>query len=190
MPFKSEILAVAVFVLVLIVPVGALAAAPISDDDSDDAPAAIDNAGTEKTVDQIAREMSNPLAAFTSGTYQFDYRSYQGDIDGAGDDNSMTHLIGGVFPFMQKDGQGFVFRFMLPVNVGWAILMAAGLSFVGAGIRPPAPEWGSMIALGAPLLMTGQWWVALSPGLAIGICVLGLALLANALEVLLDPTRL
>jgi peptide/nickel transport system permease protein len=78
---------------------------------------------------------------------------------------------------------------MMPVNVGWAVLMAAGLSFVGAGIRPPAPEWGSMISLGAPLIMTGQWWIALFPGLAIGICVLGLALLANALEILLDPAR-
>jgi peptide/nickel transport system permease protein len=78
---------------------------------------------------------------------------------------------------------------MMPVNVGWSILMAAGLSFVGAGIRPPAPEWGAMIAVGAPLLITGQWWVALFPGLAIGTCVLGLALLANALEILLDPTR-
>jgi peptide/nickel transport system permease protein len=76
-----------------------------------------------------------------------------------------------------------------PVNVGWAILMTSGLSFIGAGIRPPAPEWGAMIAIGAPLLITGQWWVALFPGMAIGMCVLGLALLGSALEVLLDPTR-
>jgi peptide/nickel transport system permease protein len=76
-----------------------------------------------------------------------------------------------------------------PVNVGWAILMTAGLSFVGAGVRPPTPEWGSMIAIGAPLLATGHWWVGLFPGIAVGICVFGLALVANALEVLLDPTR-
>ncbi|MFW6116808.1 MAG: ABC transporter permease [bacterium] len=77
----------------------------------------------------------------------------------------------------------------LPVNVGWAILMTASLSFVGAGVRAPTPEWGSIIAVGAPLLMTGQWWVALFPGITIGLCVLGLALVANALEILLDPTR-
>ena len=76
-----------------------------------------------------------------------------------------------------------------PVNVGWAILMTAGLSFIGAGVRPPTPEWGSMIAIGASLLVTGKWWVALFPGAAIGLCILGLALLANALEILLDPTR-
>jgi peptide/nickel transport system permease protein len=76
-----------------------------------------------------------------------------------------------------------------PVQVGWAILMTAALSFVGAGVRSPTPEWGSMIAIGAPLLITGQWWVAVFPGIAVGLCVLGLALLANALEILLDPTR-
>ena len=76
-----------------------------------------------------------------------------------------------------------------PVNVGWAILMTAGLSFIGAGVRPPTPEWGSMIAIGAPLLITGQWWVAIFPGIAVGLCVLGLALLANSLEIILDPTR-
>ena len=76
-----------------------------------------------------------------------------------------------------------------PVNVGWAILTTAGLSFIGAGVQAPTPEWGSMIAIGAPLLVTGQWWVAIFPGLTVGICVLGLALFANSLEVLLDPTR-
>ena len=76
-----------------------------------------------------------------------------------------------------------------PVNVGWAILMTASLSFIGAGVRPPTPEWGSMISIGAPLLITGEWWVALFPGMAIGLCVLGLALVGGALEILLDPTR-
>jgi peptide/nickel transport system permease protein len=76
-----------------------------------------------------------------------------------------------------------------PVNVGWAILMAAALSFVGAGVRPPTPEWGAMIASGAPLLIMGQWWTAVFPGIAVGLCVMGLALTASALEILLDPTR-
>jgi len=75
------------------------------------------------------------------------------------------------------------------VNVGWAILMASGLSFVGAGVRVPTPEWGAMIAVGAPDLITGQWWGALFPGFAVGITVLGLALVGNAVEVVLDPTR-
>jgi peptide/nickel transport system permease protein len=98
-----------------------------------------------------------------------------------------------------SDGQLLV-RHLLPntmevvlvqfsVNVGWAILMAAGLSFIGAGVRIPTPELGSMISIGAPDLMTGQWWTALFPGLAVGITVLGLALVGSAAEVLLDPTR-
>lgn len=75
------------------------------------------------------------------------------------------------------------------VNVGWAILMAAGLSFIGAGVRVPTPEWGAMISVGAPDIVTGQWWVAFFPGLAVGITVLGLAMTGSAVEVLLDPTR-
>lgn len=75
------------------------------------------------------------------------------------------------------------------VNVGWAILMAAGLSFIGAGVRVPTPEWGSMISIGAPDLITGHWWPTFFPGLAVGITVLGLAIVGNASEILLDPTR-
>ncbi len=75
------------------------------------------------------------------------------------------------------------------VNVGWAILMAAGLSFIGAGVRVPTPEWGAMISVGAPDLVMGYWWAAFFPGLAVGITVLGLALVGNAVEVVLDPTR-
>ena len=44
------------------------------------------------------------------------------------------------------------------VNIGWSILLTAALSFVGAGVRPPTPEWGSMIAMGFQNLVTGQWW--------------------------------
>jgi peptide/nickel transport system permease protein len=53
------------------------------------------------------------------------------------------------------------------VNLGWTILNAAGLSFLGLGIDPPAPEWGIMLAEGAPVAMAGAWWVAVFPGLAI-----------------------
>lgn len=47
---------------------------------------------------------------------------------------------------------------------GWAILTVAGLAFIGVGIRPPTPEWGVMVAEGAPDIITGQWWTALFPG--------------------------
>lgn len=75
------------------------------------------------------------------------------------------------------------------VNVGWSVLLTAGLSFVGAGVRVPTPEWGSMIAVGAQNMITGQWWPALFPGIAIGITVLGFALIGDSLELMLDPVR-
>ena len=75
------------------------------------------------------------------------------------------------------------------VNVGWSVLLTAGLSFVGAGVRVPTPEWGSMIAVGSQNMITGQWWPALFPGIAIGITVLGFALIGDSLELMLDPVR-
>jgi peptide/nickel transport system permease protein len=44
----------------------------------------------------------------------------------------------------------------LSVNIGWAILLTAGLSFIGAGVEAPTPEWGSMIAMGYQNIITGQ----------------------------------
>ncbi len=75
------------------------------------------------------------------------------------------------------------------VNMGWAVLLTAGLSFVGAGVRVPTPEWGSMIAVGAQNMITGQWWPALFPGVAIALTVLGFALIGDSLELMLDPVR-
>ncbi len=75
------------------------------------------------------------------------------------------------------------------VNIGFAILFTAGLSFVGAGVRPPTPEWGLMIATGAPDIVTGQWWPALFPGLAIGLAVMAFAIVGDMFEHLLDPRR-
>lgn len=68
------------------------------------------------------------------------------------------------------------------VTVGFAILLTSGLSFVGAGVRPPTPEWGLMIANGAPKLVLGQWWTSLFPGIAISLTVFGYAAVGNALE--------
>jgi peptide/nickel transport system permease protein len=68
------------------------------------------------------------------------------------------------------------------VTAGWAILLIAGLSFVGVGVRVPTPEWGSMVNAGAHAMVTGQWWVALFPGLAITIAVLGFNLLGDGLQ--------
>ena len=75
------------------------------------------------------------------------------------------------------------------VNVGWAILVTASLSFIGAGIPVPTPEWGSMVGIGASMMITGEWWAAFFPGVAIALCVLAFALVTDAVRVLINPER-
>jgi peptide/nickel transport system permease protein len=72
------------------------------------------------------------------------------------------------------------------INIGWALLLTAGLSFVGAGLQPPAPEWGLQISEGADNIVSGQWWISLFPGLALGLCVLSFALAGDVIRKLLD----
>lgn len=74
-------------------------------------------------------------------------------------------------------------------GIGFAILLTAALSFVGAGVPKPTPEWGSMISIGAPNMMTGQWWTAFFPGVALGITVLGYALVGDGLRDYMDPVN-
>lgn len=75
------------------------------------------------------------------------------------------------------------------VNVGWAIMLTAGLSFIGAGIPVPTPEWGSMVSIGASMMITGEWWAAFFPGMAIAMCVLSFAAVGEAVRVLVNPER-
>ncbi len=75
------------------------------------------------------------------------------------------------------------------LNLGWAIINAAGLSFIGLGVRPPTPEWGIMVAEGATYMVSGQWWAALFPGLALMMAVFCFNLLGDGLRDLVDPRR-
>lgn len=75
----------------------------------------------------------------------------------------------------------------ISISVGMAILLTAGLSFIGAGVRMPVPEWGLMVATGAQQMILGVWWVSLFPGLAIVLSVLCFALLGDVAKELLDP---
>jgi len=75
------------------------------------------------------------------------------------------------------------------LNMGWAILNAAGLSFIGLGIRPPQPEWGIMVADGASYIFSGEWWVFTFPGLALMGAVLIFTRAGDALRQLFDPRR-
>lgn len=72
------------------------------------------------------------------------------------------------------------------MDIGYAILMTAGLSFLGAGAQPPTPEWGLMIATSRIYFMEFPWTVVF-PGLAIFISVLGFNLLGDGLRDVLDP---
>jgi peptide/nickel transport system permease protein len=67
-----------------------------------------------------------------------------------------------------------------------ALLEAAGLSFLGLGVRPPTPEWGSMLADGKEYFMDG-WWMILAPGICIFLVVISLNILGDNLRDALDP---
>lgn len=70
----------------------------------------------------------------------------------------------------------------ISVNMGFAILLTAGLSFVGAGVRPPTPEWGIMISVGSRQMITGQWWVSFFPGVAVALTVFSFAIVGESLR--------
>ncbi|TVQ54693.1 MAG: ABC transporter permease [Rhodobacteraceae bacterium] len=77
----------------------------------------------------------------------------------------------------------------ISLNLGWAILNAAGLSFIGLGVRPPTPEWGIMVAEGATYIISGEWWLALFPGAALMLAVFCFNLLGDGLRDLIDPRK-
>jgi peptide/nickel transport system permease protein len=72
------------------------------------------------------------------------------------------------------------------LDLGFVILAAAGLSFIGLGAQPPSPEWGAMLSSSREILRDA-WWSATFPGLAILLTVLGFNLLGDGLRDLLDP---
>ena len=93
---------------------------------------------------------------------------------------------------------GVVLRFLLPnvlpamavqisLNLGWAILNAAGLSFIGLGVKPPTPEWGIMVAEGARFITTGKWWLVACPGGALMVSALCFNLVGDGMRDILDP---
>lgn len=90
-----------------------------------------------------------------------------------------------------------IFRHLLPnalapiivaatLGIGNTIVLEAGLSFLGLGIQPPTPSWGTMVADGRNYLLNA-WWIATFPGLAIVLVVLGFNLVGDGIRDAMDP---
>ena len=90
------------------------------------------------------------------------------------------HILRNIMPTMMVQAS---------LNMGWAILNAAGLSFIGLGVRPPTAEWGIMVSSGASYMISGQWWTFVFPGMALVIAVFCFNLLGDGLRDLIDPRR-
>ncbi len=92
----------------------------------------------------------------------------------------LTQILPNIMPIMAVQ---------MSLTMGYAILNAAGLSFIGLGVKPPTPEWGIMVAEGAGFIISGEWWIALFPGLALMIAVFCFNLLGDGVRDMIDPQR-
>ena len=73
------------------------------------------------------------------------------------------------------------------LTIGVVIIAEASLSFLGVGVPPPEPAWGSMLADGRSMLMVGDWWLTIFPGICIMLVVLATQLMGDWLRIRLDP---
>jgi peptide/nickel transport system permease protein len=89
----------------------------------------------------------------------------------------MRHILPNILPAIIA---------LATLDVAWAILNAATLSFLGLGAQPPTPEWGAMINEGRVLLRRAPW-ISLAPGAMMTWTVLGINLLGDGLRDALDP---
>ena len=76
---------------------------------------------------------------------------------------------------------------LISLGAAQAILITSGLGFLGLGIPPPNPEWGTDLAAGRMYIMDGMWWLTVFPGLLIFLAVLGFNLLSEGLDAVLNP---
>jgi peptide/nickel transport system permease protein len=90
----------------------------------------------------------------------------------------LGHVLPNIMPIMMVQ---------MSLTMGYAILNAAGLSFIGLGVRPPDAEWGIMVAEGANFIQSGEWWIALFPGATLMLAVFCFNLLGDGLRDIIDP---
>jgi len=114
MRFLTRSLPVAWLLVFFTLPAMSAIASTGSGTDSDPVESKTVAKGTPKSVDEIARESANPLAAFYRFDYELQYQTYKGDIAGADDQHGWDHLFQTTIPFAQKNGKGWVARFGLP----------------------------------------------------------------------------
>ena len=74
------------------------------------------------------------------------------------------------------------------LEIPWALMFSAALSYLGIGVRPPSPEWGTIIASGRDFLDTA-WWIATFPGLLLMLVVLGFNFMGDGLRDAFDPKQ-
>jgi peptide/nickel transport system permease protein len=75
---------------------------------------------------------------------------------------------------------------MTTVALGWAMLIATSLNFLGMGVQPPTPEWGADLALGRDHMRTA-WWISGFPGVFIMFTILAINLVGDGLRDAIDP---
>jgi peptide/nickel transport system permease protein len=80
-----------------------------------------------------------------------------------------------------------LFIILATINLGYAILVEASLSFLGVGVPPDVPTWGSMLANVSLSEMQSSWWLILFPGIFLAAAVFGINLLGDALRDVMDP---
>lgn len=73
--------------------------------------------------------------------------------------------------------------------VAIGIIVESSMSFVGLGVQPPKPSWGTMLADARGYVISGEWWLQVFPGLAISLTVIGFNLVGDGLRDLLDPRK-
>ena len=91
---------------------------------------------------------------------------------------------------MQKHMLPYVTGYLLiyaSLTLGGIIISVAGLSYVGLGITPPTPEWGTVVASGQPYVATASWHISLIPGIMITLIVIGFNAFGDGIRDALDP---
>lgn len=97
-------------------------------------------------------------------------------------------------------GRSIAFRHVLPnamnpgfaqmsITLGYSIIITGGLSFIGAGVQPPTPEWGAMINAGKDDIILGTWWTTAFPGIAMALTVFGFAVVSDMVQTIVMGRR-